>query len=156
MRMYFQEPRPDDGDEYGGLTPRKATDTTDWAWCERCLGQIPVVRDLVLDHEHVGSQALRRTGTFTYVCPLCGHVHVGTPQDWGDVLRQERCFACRTPLGNAWQCPRCQYPRGWVKSQCYVCESMQPVFAPHLVASCDVYTLDCVVCGNRYVSYCIC
>src|SRR5262245_23662683 len=82
------------------------------------------------------------TGTWTYVCPFCGHAHVGTPSDQADFQSQATCHECGTDLDAFSQCPKCLFPRGWMTVQCPYCSNRQPVFAPHWVAHCDMFTLE--------------
>jgi hypothetical protein len=101
-------------------------------------------------------QTRRPAGTWTYVCPFCGHCQVGSPDDSPDIRAQTACHECGTALGAAFQCPKCSFPRGWVTVPCPFCGNRQPVYAPHWVFHCDMFTLECVKCEAAFDSYCIC
>ena len=103
-----------------------------------------------------GLDSVRETGTVTYVCSRCDHAHVGTPSWTGDAKRQTRCHRCDAELGDAYQCPKCSYPRGWMRVSCPYCSNEQPVHAPHWVVHCDLFRLECVKCGGLYQSLCMC
>ena len=95
--------------------------------------------------------------TWTYVCSFCSHCEVGTPEDWNEDIRaQTRCHNCGTDLGSAYQCPECRFPRGWMDVNCPYCGNLQPVYAPHWVAHCDYFRLECVRCESLFMSACIC
>lgn len=118
---------------------KKPVDKSKWQECEECGRKTPVVKR-----------------TDTYVCPHCGHSHVGV-EDWSDnVRRQATCHVCETELGENYQCPKCSYPRGWMRVDCPFCGNKQPVNAPHWVVGCDLFTLECVKCESQFISLCIC
>src|SRR5262245_24911914 len=120
----------------------KRVDKTKWKPCEHCGSSIPVKLDWI----ETTDGRLEDAGTWTYVCPVCNHCHVGTP-DWNeDTKKQEACHECETKLGEAYQCPNCSFPRGWMRVECPYCKNRQPVFAPHWVVYCDRFTLECVRC----------
>jgi hypothetical protein len=123
-----------------------------WKICESCQCLIPFERDLCLK----GLGATEYLDTWTAVCPFCKHVHVGTPFDFDLIHLQKTCHACGTALGDQYQCPECKYPRGWTDVRCRYCHNQQPVFAPHWVAHCDWYLLQCVLCELVSESLCIC
>ena len=39
---------------------------------------------------------------------------------------------------------------------CPHCGNRQPVYAPHWVVHCDMFTLECVKCESTFNSLCIC
>ena len=80
-----------------GAGPAGRVDKTNWKPCESCDRSIPVVADYLISDDG----KLLETGTWTYVCPLCGHVHVGTPVWEPDRKSQETCHECGTNLGPA-------------------------------------------------------
>jgi hypothetical protein len=122
--------------------PRRPVEKSKWKPCHACGRLIPVETE--------------RADTWTYVCPFCGHGHVGTPRDHPDVRAQARCHECGTDLDAAAQCPKCSFPRGWMTVQCPYCSNRQPVYAPHWVVHCDMFTLECVKCESTFASLCIC
>ena len=157
--------------------PRRAVDKSRWKPCDVCGRLIPVVADgrispytcLILrprtsDRDGTSSDAGgwrsgrsgKRGRTWTYVCPYCGHCHVGTPNDTYHILDQTACHDCGTDLGDAYQCPKCSFPRGWMTVQCPFCGNRQPVEAPHWVVGCDTFHLECVKCESVFDSFCIC
>ncbi|MBL9176327.1 MAG: hypothetical protein JNL10_22480 [Verrucomicrobiales bacterium] len=99
---------------------------------------------------------IENAGTQTYVCPFCGHCQVGTAVLDSDALKQIRCHESRTELGTADRCPKCSFPRGWMRVTCPHCGHRQPVSAPHWGDGCDTFHLECVQCGFVYDSLCIC
>jgi hypothetical protein len=107
--------------------PKEAVDKTKWKPCESCGRAVPVELDLLLN----AAGKLEETGTWTYVCPFCSHCHVGSPDSTKDAKEQKVCHACRTELGEAYQCPKCKFPRGWMRVECPYCKQQQAVFAPH-------------------------
>jgi hypothetical protein len=165
----------------GGLQwspgPRQPVEKSHWKPCHACGRLIPVVEDWVTRTVEVRTagqgtsdpdgtvieegvshpiESVERVGTWTYVCPFCGHCHVGTPGDSPDLRAQEACHECGTHLGTAFQCPKCSFPRGWMTVQCPYCGNRQPVNAPHWVVHCDMFTLECVKCESIFDSLCIC
>ncbi len=155
---------------------RHPVDKSDWKPCHACGRLIPVVQDRVtriIDVQAADqgtsdtgravkkegihpTQAVERAGTCRYVCPFCGHCHVGTPDDSQDTRAQTACHQCGTDLGASFQCPKCSFPRGWMIVQCPYCSNRQPVHAPHWVVGCDMFTLQCVSCESTFDSFCIC
>jgi hypothetical protein len=134
-------------------TPARPVDKTHWQTCGSCSRYIPVIEDRVLQPDGT----LANAGTCTYVCPFCSHCHVGTPDTWsGDAEAQARCHNCDTELGDSYQCPKCSFPRGWMRVNCPYCGNSQPVYAPHWVVGCDTFHLECVKCESAFVSLCIC
>ena len=148
--------------------PRQPVDRSGWKPCHGCGRPVPVVRDRASrggapvpgadqptpdENEAVVAEG---PDTWTYVCPFCGHCHVGTPGDSPDLRAQTACHDCGTDLGGAYQCPTCSFPRGWMTVGCPYCGNRQPVFAPHWVVHCDVFTLECVRCETVFHSLCIC
>ena len=127
---------------------KQPVDKTEWKPCESCRRAVPVQPD------HDGQFA--NTGTWTYVCPFCSHCHVGTPSWSEDDKKQEACHECGAILGEAYQCPKCSFPRGWMRVVCPYCENRQPVLAPHWVEDCDTFRLECVRCESVFRSLCIC
>src|SRR5262249_4634306 len=119
--------------------PRQPVDKSRWKPCQACSRLIPVV-----------------AGTCSYVCPFCGQGRVGTPDDSPDSLAQTACHECGAELGDSFQCRKCSFPRGWMTVQCPYCGARQAVHAPHWVAHCDLFTLECVKCESRFDSLCIC
>src|SRR5262249_22708244 len=140
----------------GGLqwspAPRQPVDKSRWKPCHACGRLIPVVEDWVTRIVEVRTasqrdfegtaieegmtypiEAVERAGTSTYVCPFCGHCHVGTPTDSLDIRAQTACHECGSDLGASFQCPKCSFPRGWMTVQCPYCGNRQPVNAPHWV-----------------------
>jgi hypothetical protein len=77
---------------------------------------------------------------------------------WWDVdaKTQQQCHECGTGLRDAYQCPQCGFPRGWVRVACPDCGYKQPVWAPHWVVHCDMFTLECVRCESVFHSLCLC
>jgi hypothetical protein len=165
----------------GGLQwspgPRQPVDKSRWKPCDSCSRLIPVIEDWVGRIVEVRTAGQRTgdpdgtiieegvtypiydwepAGTWTYVCPFCGHCHVGTPGDSPDLRAQMACHECGTDLGSAFQCPKCSFPRGWMTVQCPNCGNRQPVNAPHWVVCCDMFTLECVKCESVFESLCIC
>jgi hypothetical protein len=134
-------------------TRRESVDKGNWQICGGCGRQVPVVEDWSMQANGTRS----KIGTYTYVCPFCDHSHVGTEQQWNqDLSAQVACHSCGTRLRDAYQCPQCQYPRGWMRVNCPYCGNEQPVFAPHFVLGCDMFTLECVHCESRFISLCVC
>ena len=133
-------------------TPREPVNKNAWKPCERCGRLIPMVQDLRM---HPGS-ACEYLSTWTYVCPYCGHCHVGTPWNEELLLNQKRCFECDAELAAASQCPTCHFPRGWKIETCPYCGNRQPVFMPHWGICCDWFFLECVKCESYFHSRCIC
>ena len=127
-------------------------DKTKWKRCEACERSIPV------DHDGLtGADGfLVDAGTWTYICPFCSHCHVGTPVWNQDTKRQQTCHECGTELAEHYQCPQCSFPRGWMRVNCPYCGNRQPVCAPHWVAHCDLFSLECVRCEKVFYSLCIC
>jgi hypothetical protein len=165
----------------GGLQwlpgPRQPVDKSRWKPCHACDRLIPVVEDWVTRIAEVRTagqrtsdpdgtvidegvshpiETVERAGTWTYVCPFCGHCHVGTPGDSPVLRAQKACHECGTDLGTAFQCPKCSFPRGWMTVPCPYCGNRQPVNAPHWVVHCDVFLLECVKCECVFSSLCIC
>lgn len=155
--------------------PRQPVDQSRWKPCHACGRLIPVVEDRVTRIVEVRTagqrtpgdtvieegvtypiQAVDPAGTWTYVCPYCGHCHVGTPGDAPDIRAQSACHECSADLGASFQCPNCSFPRGWMTVECPYCGNRQPVFAPHWVAHCDMFALECVKCESLFQSNCIC
>jgi ribosomal protein L37E len=132
---------------------RRRADKTQWQTCHCCGRLVPAVEDWLSQ----SGGAVRRAGTWTYVCPYCNHCHVGTP-DWGnaDVRNQKKCHECGTELSDAYQCPKCGFPRGWMRVDCPYCDHRQPVNVPHWVEGCDTFRLECVQCESIFDSFCIC
>jgi hypothetical protein len=156
---------------------RRPVDKTTWKPCHACGRLIPVVGDRVTRVVEVRTAGQRThdpdgtiieegvtypiyktesAGTWTYVCPFCGHGHVGTPSDHPDVRSQVTCHGCGTDLSAASVCPKCAFPRGWMTVQCPFCSNRQPVYAPHWVVHCGMFRLECVKCESTFDSYCIC
>lgn len=133
-------------------TARRPVNKSSWVTCERCRRLTPA--------DHAGEKAddaAWETGELSfYVCAFCGHVHVGRQPDSDDIRAQKRCHECGTELSDAYQCPRCLFPRGWKSVHCPYCENQQPVFMPHWVVLCDVFHLECVACESQFDSLCIC
>lgn len=137
-----------------------------WQACHECGRLIPVAWDIVLPAEEVtpgrmiyAIQAMTpddSVGTCTYVCPFCGHCHVGTPSNAPDLSAQTKCHECRADLDQSYQCPECRFPRGWMTVRCPHCGNQQPVFAPHWTSRCDEFVLECVQCECVFRSMCIC
>jgi hypothetical protein len=165
----------------GGLqwspAPQRPVDKSRWKPCHACGLLIPVVKDWVTRITEIRTAGQRTwdpdgtvieegvihpittaetAGTWTYVCPFCGHCHVGTPSDSPDIRAQAACHECGTDLGTGFQCPKCSFPRGWMTVQCPYCGNRQPVYAPHWVVHCDAFTLECVECECVFNSLCIC
>lgn len=134
-----------------GYVRGEPVDKDSWQPCQFCGQLIPVVRDYYFDEG-----VLQERDTVTYVCPHCLQTHVGTQLATEEILSQRTCHECNTPLGDAYQCPRCQFPRGWATAQCPHCDNKQPTYHPHLAVACNLHTLDCVKCGRRHTSACIC
>ena len=108
------------------LLPRRASipraNKASWQRCEACRRSIPVT-----NHQPgTPAEPLR----FTYVCPYCSHCLVGKELRDEEIKAQVVCHECGTALGGAYQCPRCSFPRGWLRMTCPYCENRQPVFAP--------------------------
>ena len=134
-------------------------DKEKWRNCEACGRLIPVNEDRKLGAPslHPGWRTLEPAGTCTYVCPFCGHGHLGTLEEWtGNVVEQVACYGCDAPLDGADQCSQCGYPRAWARATCPFCEKEQPVYMPHWASQCSFYNLDCVHCELRHDSPCIC
>lgn len=123
-----------------------------WQECHQCGCLTPAEADWQPHHDGT----IAKTGTHTYVCAHCDHCHVGTPYWSDDAKAQTQCHNCSAELGDAYQCPQCSYPRGWMRVQCPCCAHQQPVSAPHWVAKCDLFHLECVNCENAFDSLCIC
>lgn len=131
--------------------PLQRVDKTRWKPCHRCGRAIPVsTHSLTLDPQSDNS------GIWTYVCPFCSHCHVGVPKWNEDTRSQRECHECGEALGEAYQCPNCAFPRGWMKVSCPNCNNRQPVCVPHWVVGCDLFWLECVHCEVVTVSLCIC
>ena len=130
---------------------KEAVDKTTWKPCDGCGRAVPVQLDKL-----PAASATENTLTWTYVCPFCSHCHVGSPY-WSENAKQQKvCHDCGTELGEAYQCPKCKFPRGWMRVKCPCCKSQQPVFAPHWVAGCDMFRLECVDCESVFYSLFIC
>ncbi len=123
-----------------------------WHECQQCGCPTPVQADW----QPQPDGTVAKTGTSTYVCAHCDHCHVGTPRWSEDAMAQQHCHNCGTALEDAYQCPKCSYPRGWMRVQCPSCSHLQPVYAPHWVVHCDAFHLECVKCENAFDSLCIC
>ena len=155
--------------------PRRPVEKSGWKPCHACGRLIPVVEDrstrvvevltsaprtpdgtVIEDGVCYPTEPVEGPGPQTYVCPHCGHCHVGTAGDSPDLRAQTACHECGTDLGAADQCPKCSFPRGWMTVQCPYCGNRQPVYAPHWVAGCDMFTLECVKCETAFASLCIC
>jgi DNA-directed RNA polymerase subunit RPC12/RpoP len=133
-------------------TPRRPVDKDAWRECEKCREPTPIVADSRLTPDGHFEQ----TGTFTYVCAHCSHVHVGTPRWSDDEKRQKRCHECDAELGDSYQCPECSFPRAWMRVTCPRCSHRQAVYVPHWVVHCDMFHLECIACENSFDSLCIC
>jgi hypothetical protein len=134
-------------------TRPRPVDKSKWQVCGGCNRPIPARQDRLRRSDGT----LVEAGTWTYVCPFCGHCHVGTPEDWNpDIKQQTRCHECGAELGDAYQCPKCGLPRGWMHVDCPYCGNKQPVCAPHWVVWCDAFHLECVRCESAFDSICIC
>jgi hypothetical protein len=159
----------------GGLqwspVPRQPVDKSRWKPCHACGRLTPVVEDWVTriveaptacqpasspDGRAHPIESGERAGTWTYVCPFCGHCHGGTPGDSAALREQRACHECGTDLGIAFKCPKCSFPRGWMTVPCPYCGNRQPVHVPHWVVHCDMFTLECVKCECLFISLCIC
>jgi hypothetical protein len=127
-------------------------DKANWRRCEHCGQSIPVK----FDRKVTPDGEIEEAGTWTYVCAFCSHGHVGSPSWSEDVRKQEACHECGTKLGEAYQCPSCSFPRGWMRVECPYCKNQQPVLAPHWVDDCDMFRLECVRCEAVFLSLCIC
>src|SRR5262249_38330907 len=90
-------------------TPRQPVDRSEWVRCEQCGRDTPSERTVILDPDGPAQHLL----TGTYVCAHCRHSRVGTPSNHPDLIAQTKCHECETPLGGAYQCPTCNFPRGW-------------------------------------------
>ena len=133
-------------------TASRPVDKETWRECHECGSLTPVKQDWRGQPDGTVTNA----GTYTYVCPHCAHSHVGTPE-WNEGSKsQERCHECGSELGDLYQCPKCSYPRGWMRVKCPTCSHTQPVHAPHWVVHCDVFHLECINCGSTFDSLCIC
>lgn len=131
--------------------PRNSVDKTEWEPCEGCGRSIPVEFDRI-----IAGGEIKETGTVTYVCPFCSHCHVGSEFWHPDIKQQELCHECGAKLGDVYQCPSCSFPRGWMRVDCPYCKNRQPVLAPHWVAHCDTFRMECVRCERVFDSLCIC
>ncbi len=165
----------------GGLqwspAARRAVDKSKWKPCHACGRLIPIKEDWVTRIVEVRTGGQRtydpdgtvieegvtypiekseKAGTWTYVCSFCNHCHVGTGSNDRDIRIQTTCHECGTELGNAYQCPKCSFPRAWMNVQCPYCGNRQPVDAPHWVGLCDMFVLECVKCECVFSSFCIC
>jgi hypothetical protein len=165
----------------GGLqwapAPRQPVEKSRWKPCHGCGRLIPVEKDYLIRPGEPGTAGQRtsdpdgtvidqgatqmgktveRLDTWSYVCPFCGHCHVGTPGNHPDLQAQKACHECGSDLGAAYQCPRCSFPRGWMTVACPYCGNRQPVLAPHWVVACDTFILECVKCESQFCSLCIC
>jgi hypothetical protein len=129
----------------------KPVNEENWISCHHCGRKIPGAMDWTIEE---GRQ--KHFGTWTYVCPLCEASHVGTPIWSEDCTAQQTCHECGAELGQSFQCPKCSFPRGWMRVDCPTCKKRHPVFAPHWVARCDLFHLECVHCKSQFVSLCIC
>jgi hypothetical protein len=173
QRGYHSTP----GGQQWSPNPKEPVDKSRWKPCRACGRLIPVVEDRITRISEIRTAGQRTsdpdgtvieegvsysvkgeesTCTWTYVCPICGHADVGTPGDSPDLRAQAACHQCGEELGASVQCPKCTFPRGWMTVQCPYCGNRQPVYAPHWVVSCDMYTLECVKCESRFDSFCIC
>ena len=132
--------------------PPRPVDKGTWRQCARCGASTPVVKDRRIQADGT----LEETGTHTYVCAHCAHCHVGTPTWTADDERQTHCHECEAELGDAFECPQCSFPRGWMRVRCPYCSHEQPVHVPHWVVHCDVFHLECVKCESAFDSLCIC
>ena len=95
---------------------RKSIDRTTWKPCESCGRAVPVELDRVI----TADGRIEEPGTWTYVCPFCSHCHLGAPgwpgRNTGTFgRRQEICHECGSKLGGGFQCPKCSFPRGWMR-----------------------------------------
>ena len=127
-------------------------DKSHWRECTVCGCHTPAIEGW----ERQDDGSIVRNGTCTYVCAFCDHSHVGVP-DWSEYAkRQNRCYRCDSEIGVAFQCPECQYPRGWMRVQCPSCSNTQPTFVPHWEVHCDMCRFECVQCKNAFDSLCIC
>lgn len=127
-------------------------DPSRWRPCAGCHRLIPMDKDF----RRTQGASIEFAGTHTYVCPFCGYCHVGTPSSHPDTLKQVRCHECSSELGTADACPKCSFPRGWMRVNCPHCGNRQPVSVPHWVDHCDMFHLECVQCGFVFDSFCIC
>jgi hypothetical protein len=155
----------------------QSVDKSRWQTCDVCGQLIPVVEDWVTRSEEVRTENpgkyksdgtdiepqetqpiknSKRISTWTYVCPFCGHGHLGTPGDCPDLRAQLTCHECGTDLGADFQCGKCSFPRAWLTVSCPYCSNRQPVYAPHWVVHCDMFLLECVKCERVFRSLCIC
>jgi len=131
---------------------RQPVDKAAWKSCENCRRSIPVVVDFV----RTADDRIEKGSTCTYVCPFCSHCHVGASPRPEEFQKQQTCHECGSALGEFYQCPQCQFPRGWMRVDCPYCKNRQPVLAPHWVDLCDTYRLECVQCESVFLSLCIC
>jgi len=131
---------------------KEPVDKTKWKPCENCGRLIPVSLNFLPGADGRFQEA----ATWTYVCPFCSHCHIGTPSASDDDRTQATCHECRTILAGLDQCPKCSFPRGWMRVSCPYCNNRQPVYAPHWVARCDMFSLECVRCESVFYSLCIC
>jgi hypothetical protein len=131
---------------------RQAVDKTKWRGCEGCGRVIPVVFDWTCNADG----KVLETATWTYVCPHCSHCHVGTLSWTQNRKSQLTCHECGATLGESYQCTTGSFPRGWMRVDCPYCKNRQPIFAPHWVASCDMFRLEWVRCESVFNSLCIC
>jgi hypothetical protein len=137
---------------YQSPTAPRPVEKSKWQRCESCGRSIPAEVDYLFRSDGFREEA----GTWTYVCPFCSHCHVGTPLDRQEIREQTHCHECGTELGDAYQCPACNFPRGWMRVACPYCGNKQPVYAPHWVIRCDAFKLECVRCESAFWSLCIC
>lgn len=130
----------------------RPVDQQNWRRCRHCTSLIPVVFDWRLQPD--GS--LSRNDTYSYVCPYCDHCHVGGQCCNNEPTTQRKCFECNTDLHDQMHCPKCSFPRGWVRVRCPTCSHDHPVHAPHWDVHCDLFHLECVYGMTVFDSLCIC
>jgi len=133
-------------------TKRQPVDKTNWRACGGCRRPIPRYETW----SRLPDGRAQMITMDTFVCPFCSDVHVGVRIDREEIRGQAACHECHATLGDGYQCPKCTFPRGWMRVSCPYCGARQPVYAPHWVVHCDTFTLECVACESRFVSLCIC